>query len=205
MPHLPRIVVIEDHALVRDAICGVIEMSDNLELSGSASNGREALDLLRADNVDVAVIDFALPDMTGVEIIQRARSFDTQTRFLMVTGSHMDDQERANITSVAEGFLHKEAGRHALLAAIMAVIEGPRIALVQDTSKTAGLMNAGDLTERERGVLHEIARGHSVDLISGNLGISVNTVRKHRENIMSKLNLNSTAQLVRAAMQIGQF
>ena len=130
-----------------------------------------------------------------------------ETRFLLLTGSHMDDRERAALAAVAEGFLHKESGRESLIEALEAVAcaEPRRPASPLEEDEENGVLRAGLLTARERDVLREIARGHSVDAIAGNLEVRVSTVRKHRENIMAKLGLNSTAQLVRAAMQIGQY
>ncbi len=207
-PGLPpsRVVVIDDHAIVRDAVSTVIEMSDAFELVGTASTGTEAIKLLCETEADVAVIDFAMPDMTGVEVINKLRAMGTKTRFLLLTGSHMDDEERERLSRCAEGFLHKESGRNTLLQAIGKVAAAACLQpSPNDGLDMSGVLGTGDLTGRERGILREIARGHSVEQIATDLGISAATVRKHRENIMSKLELNSTSQLVRAAMQIGQY
>jgi len=205
--HLPlRVVVVDDHAIVRDAVSAVIEMSDSFELAGTASTGSEALELLGRIEADVAVIDFAMPDMTGVDVINKLRAQGTKTRFLLLTGSHMDESERERLSQCAEGFLHKEAGRQTLIEAIRAAADSPCLQPASsDKMDMSGVLGTGDLTDRERDILREIARGHSVDQIADNLGISAATVRKHRENIMGKLELNSTSQLVRAAMQIGQY
>lgn len=200
-----RVVVIDDHDLVRDAVTVAITRSAALELAGEASDGAGALALIERERPDVAVVDFALPDMTGLELIERSRALSPKTRHLILTGSPMDEAERRRLAERAEGFMHKEAGRDELLAAIEAAALSSRLAGAQDEDDGGGLLNAGALTKRERAVLREIARGHPVDAIADGLGISVSTVRKHRENIMQKLALNSTAQLVRAAMQIGQF
>ena len=157
---------------------------------------------------DTAIVDFALPDMTGLELIELARSLSPDTRYLILTGSPMDEAERARLAECVEGFMHKEAGREALLAAIETTAAAKPLEPARretDGVETGGLLSAGALTKRERAVLREIARGHPVDAITDGLGISVATVRKHRENTMMKLKLNSTAPLVRAAMQIGQF
>lgn len=205
-PPPSRVVVIDDHAIVRDAVSTVIEMSDAFELVGTASTGTEAIKLLCETEADVAVIDFAMPDMTGVEVINKLRAMGTKTRFLLLTGSHMDDEERERLSRCAEGFLHKESGRNTLLQAIGKVAAAACLQpSPNDGLDMSGVLGTGDLTGRERGILREIARGHSVDQIATDLGISAATVRKHRENIMGKLDLNSTSQLVRAAMQIGQY
>lgn len=202
-----RVVVVDDHAIVREAVGGTIDMQAGYTLAGAAEDGMSAIDLLLAEKPDIAVVDFALPDMTGLEVIERVRGEGLETRFLLLTGSHMDDRERAALAAVAEGFLHKESGRESLLAALEAVAhaEPRRPAAPLEEDEENGVLRAGLLTVRERDVLREIARGHSVDTIAENLEVRVSTVRKHRENIMTKLGLNSTAQLVRAAMQIGQY
>jgi DNA-binding NarL/FixJ family response regulator len=202
------VAIIDDHAIVREAIGATIDMQDKYTLVGSAEDGEAAVALLLSERPDVAVVDFALPDMTGLEVIGRVRSEGLDTRFLLLTGSHMDDQERAALAAVVEGFLHKEAGRDNLLAALAGVASSAvrkPAAGEADGAPEGGVLKAGLLTVRERDVLREIARGHSVDTIAANLDVAVSTVRKHRENIMAKLELNSTAQLVRTAMQIGQY
>ena len=124
----------------------------------------------------------------------------------MLSGAPLDEDERAEIASRVEGFLHKEEGRDALVAAIRSTAAAPRRARLHrvDAART-GVLNASALTPRERAVLREIAKGRSVDAIAETLGMSPGTVRKHRENIMGKLGLNSTAALVRAALQIGSY
>lgn len=203
-----RVVVIDDHAIVREAVGGTIAMRAGYEVVGAAEDGEGAIALLLAQKPDIAIVDFALPDMTGLEVIERVREAGAVTRFLLLTGSHMDERERAALAAVADGFMHKEAGRDSLLAAVEAVAEAPlRRPLTRqpEPDEEGGVLKAGSLTVRERDVLREIARGHSVDTIAENLDVRASTVRKHRENIMAKLGLNSTAQLVRAAMQIGQY
>lgn len=200
-----RIIIVDDHAMVRDVLCHVIEMNDAYKLVGSAATGTEALVLLESGDVDIAIIDFAMPDMTGIEVIQQGRAFNIPTKYLLLTGSQMNETERQNIATVSEGFLHKEAGRDALLDTLESVAQADSLGEVKQSDDQCGVMKAGDLTARERGILREIARGHPVATIAKTLKISVNTVRKHREHILSKFSLHSTPQLVRAAMQIGMY
>jgi len=205
-PASPRVIIVDDHDLVRDAVAAAVDLADGLSLVGEADDATRALELIETEQPDVAVVDFALPDMTGLELIERARRLSPQTRYLILTGSPMDEAERARLAEFAEGFLHKEAGRETLIDAIRRTAATTKLCQPPPAGESeGGLLNAGELTKRERGVLREIARGEPVDAIADRLGISVSTVRKHRENIMLKLKLNSTAQLVRAAMQIGQF
>ena len=201
------VIIIEDHDLVRDVLSAMVVRSDRLTLAGEAGDGNSALSLMEQRQADLAIVDFALPDMTGLEVIASARRVQPDTRYLILTGSPMDQQERARLAEFAEGFMHKEAGRDALLSMIIETAEKPPLGVSGPTPPDTGLglANVGALTKRERSVLREIARGNSVDQMADALGISPSTVRKHRENVMAKLKLNSTAQLVRAAMQIGQY
>lgn len=201
------VVIVEDHDLVRDALSAMVSRHPDLDLVGQAGDGTTALGLLETSSVDLAIVDFALPDMTGLEIITKARSIQPATRYLILTGSPMDEEERIRLAEFAEGFMYKEAGRDTLLDAIIATAKMTPLKVTETglSEDRVGFINSGALTKRERSVLREIARGHSVDQISEALNISPSTVRKHRENIMAKLNLNSTAQLVRTAMQIGQY
>lgn len=120
-----RVVVIDDHAMVREAVGATIEMQPGYTLVGAAEDGAAALDLLVAAQPDVAVVDFALPDMTGLEVIEQARGRALAVRFLLLTGSHLDEDERAALAAAADGFLHKEAGRDALLGALDRVASQP--------------------------------------------------------------------------------
>lgn len=203
---LVPVVVIDDHAFVREAIEAAIEAAPDLALDGSAADGAEAVALITGRRPDVAIMDFALPDMTGLDAVEAIRAAGAPTRFVLLTGAPLAPRERDAVAGRVEVFLHKESGQDALLAAVRAAAAAPMLRPPPvDATEVSGALNAGLLTLRERAVLREIARGRPVDEIAARLGVSPATVRKHRENIMSKLNLNSTAALVRAAMQIGQY
>jgi len=201
-----RVVIVDDHSLVREALVQSIALEPDLEVCGEAGDGQQGLLLCHALNPDLVVLDFSLPDMTGVDVVDALNAAGRRPRVLLLTGAPMDDEERAQLARRVEGFLHKEAGRDALVAAIRAAACEPvksRVAYRDDDR--SGELNASALTPRERAVLREIAKGRSIDDIAQTLGMSPSTARKHRENIMGKLNLNSTAALVRAAMQIGSY
>ena len=199
------VIVVDDHELVREAVGSAISQSDQLDLVALAPDGATGRSLIEAHQPDIAVIDFTLTDMTGLELIESVRPAAPRTRFMMLTGSPMDKDEQAQLSARVEGFLNKAKGRKTLITKILETSQAPRIPPREFFEDSGGLLNASLLTTRERELLHEIARGRSVREIADKLAISVATVRKHRENIMDKLELNTTAQLVRAALQIGQF
>ncbi|XBQ17031.1 MAG: response regulator transcription factor [Oceanicaulis sp.] len=198
--------MVDDHAFVRDAAEAVIAGCHDLDPVGSAGTGAAAIAKVFELDPDVVVVDFALPDMTGLDAVETLRAEGIPARFVLLTGAPLDAAERDAIAARVEVFLHKEAGHEALLGAIRkAALAAPLAPAPADPFAASGAVNAGLLTARERAVLREIARGRPVGEIAERLGVSPATVRKHRENVMSKLNLNSTAALVRAAMQIGQY
>lgn len=201
-----RVVVVDDHSLVREALVQSIALEPDIEVCGEASNGLEALTVCAALNPDLILLDFSLPDMTGIDVVDAMNAAGSRPRVLLLTGAPLDEDERAQLAREVEGFLHKEAGRDALVAAIRAAAAEPvkaRSARAEDDR--SGVLNASALTPRERAVLREISKGRSVEIIAETLGMSPSTVRKHRENIMGKLCLNSTAALVRVALQIGSY
>jgi DNA-binding NarL/FixJ family response regulator len=201
-----RVVIVDDHSLVREALVQSIALEPDMEVCGEAGDGQQGLLLCDTLNPDLVVLDFSLPDMTGVDVVDALNAAGRRPRVLLLTGAPMDDEERAQLSRQVEGFLHKEAGRDALVAAIRTAA-GARLkarTASRDDDRT-GVLNASALTPRERAVLREIAKGRSIEDIAQTLGMSPSTARKHRENIMGKLSLNSTAALVRAAMQIGSY
>lgn len=201
-----RVVIVDDHSLVREALVQSIALEPDLEVCGEAGDGQQGLLLCDTLNPDLVVLDFSLPDMTGVDVVDALNAAGRRPRVLLLTGAPMDDEERAQLSRQVEGFLHKEAGRDALVAAIRTTAGAPLRPRAHslDDART-GVLNASALTPRERAVLREIAKGRSIEDIAQTLGMSPSTARKHRENIMGKLGLNSTAALVRAAMQIGSY
>ncbi len=201
-----RVVVVDDHSLVREALVQSIAMEPDIEVCGEASDGLEALAICSAINPDLVILDFSLPDMTGIDVVDAMNAAGPRPRVLLLTGASLDQDERDQLAQRVEGFLHKEAGRDALVAAIRAAACEPvKARPAHGDDERTGVLNASALTPRERAILREIAKGRSVELIAQTLVLSPSTVRKHRENIMGKLGVNSTAALVRVALQIGSY
>ena len=201
-----RVVVVDDHSLVREALVQSIALEPDIVVCGEASAGDEAVTVCAALDPDLVVLDFSLPDMTGIDVVDAMNAAGSRPRVLLLTGAPLDEEERDQLARQVEGFLHKEAGRDALVAAIRtAAAEAVKTRPAHADDERPGVLSASALTPRERAVLREIAKGRSVEMIAQTLGMSPSTVRKHRENIMGKLCLNSTAALVRVALQIGSY
>ncbi|WP_371394200.1 response regulator [Glycocaulis abyssi] len=204
---LIRVFIVDDHSLVREALARSVTLEPDIEVCGEARDGVSALEQLAELDPDLVLLDFTLPDMTGLEVVSAMNRAGRRPPVLLLTGAPLDETERAALADAVEGFVHKEDERDTLIAAVRetAARQVRKKAATPREDPPAAAMNAGNLTARERAVLREIARGHSIEQIAGSLAISAATARKHRENIMGKLGVRSTAALVRAAVQIGWY
>ena len=183
----------------------MIDIWPDCEVAGEASEGLVGLTELESIPVDIVLVDFALFDITGAELIMRARKAKLNCKFVLLTGAPLDDQEREHLSFLADGFHHKEEGFEGLHAKIIAAHQSESNFNWDGLSENEPLFKADQLTAREREILQAIARGSSIEVIANDLDVSVGTVRKHRENIMQKLEISTSTKLVRVAMQIGQF
>jgi DNA-binding NarL/FixJ family response regulator len=207
-----RIVIADDHHLVRQGLRGLLERAGDVEVVGEAADGQEALELVQRLLPDVLVIDIAMPHLNGIEAVLRLRGLGLKTRTLVL--SMYDDEilVRQALRNGARGYLLKRAVSEELLLAVRAVSRGdtflsPEVAgpvltpLVTDQATDEGPL--GHLTSREREVLQLIAEGHTNREIAAHLDLSEKTVEKHRGHLMFKLHVHETAGLVRLAIKHG--
>jgi two-component system response regulator NreC len=212
-----RILLVDDHAVVRAGLRMLLGADAELEIVGEAENGIQALRLTGELAPDVVLMDISMPDMNGIEATRRIKADHPNVAVLALT-MHEDDQYFFEMLGAgASGYVPKRAAPNDLISAIHAVQGGgvflfPSVAraLVQDflqRSTHAGAERSNHsfdaLTEREREVLTLIAQGRSNQEIADQLVISIKTVNRHRENIMAKLNLHSRVELVRYALEKG--
>jgi two-component system response regulator NreC len=209
-----RIVLADDHALVRAGIRALLEKQDDMEIVGEAADGREALKTVAELRPDVIIMDIAMPRMGGIEATKRIKSQYPHVQILALT---MLEDERyffEIIQAGASGFIVKGALPDEFLSALRVVAEGkvylyPALAknLLQESvsqADTDGASLAADgLTEREQEVLRLISEERTAKEIANLLQISLRTVDRHRENLMAKLNLHSRAALVKYAIRKG--
>ena len=212
-----RILLVDDHAVVRAGLRMLLGADAELEIVGEAENGIQALRLTGELAPDVVLMDISMPDMNGIEATRRIKADHPNVAVLALT-MHEDDQYFFEMLGAgASGYVPKRAAPNDLISAIHAVQGGgvflfPSVAraLVQDflqRSTHAGAERSNHsfdaLTEREREVLTLIAQGRSNHEIADQLVISIKAVNRHRENIMAKLNLHSRVELVRYALEKG--
>ncbi len=208
-----RIVLAEDHIIVRDGIKSLISANPDFEIAGEAGNGLEAIRLVDKLKPDLILMDLTMPKSNGLDAIGDIKACSPETRILILTVHKIEEYVRACLKAGADGYLLKKSSHKELLNAICHVISGepyldPGISdkiikgyLRGNTETDRGTLNT--LTKREREVLKLIAEGYKNAEISDYLCISVNTVESHRNNLMKKLDLHSVAALTAYAIKQG--
>ena len=213
MPKI-RVLVVDDHTIVRDGICALLSLTEDIKVVGEATNGNEALKMVKELNPDVVIMDIAMPIMGGLEATRRISKEFPRTKILVLT--QYDDKEHvfSVIESGASGFISKAAASSELVSGIRSVHRGdsyltPSVAklLVENYQNTAGKRATQDpydqLTERERDILKLLAESYSVQEIAEMLVITPKTVEGHKTNLMAKLGIHNRIDLVKYALRKG--
>jgi two-component system nitrate/nitrite response regulator NarL len=192
-----KILIVDDHPLVRKGISSVLSFEENIGKILEASNPEEAIEILDADKFTLAIVDLNLGNRDGLEIVSKARKLGIKTKFLILTSSvRKEDFFRAKEIGV-DGYILKEAFAEDIIYAIHVVLRGkeyidPEIIRYQTNNNHENTLD--ELTPRENDVLMELSKGYSNYEIGKELFISENTVKKHVSNILSKLELNHRTQ-----------
>ena len=209
------ILLAEDHAVVRQGLCALLNADGQFLIVGEARTGREAVELAKSLRPDVILMDIAMPVLNGLEATRQVLAVNPAAK-VVILSAHSDDEyiERMSAAGVA-GFLEKQSSAEILTHAIREVVKGktffsPAIAKrLHDKENLPrsrdGLArpNASRLTSRESEVLQLVAEGWANKQVAAELGISIKTVEKHRQHLMDKLNLHETAGLTRYAIAAG--
>ncbi len=204
-----RILLADDHAVVRQGFRAILAAEPDMEIVGEAANGRDAVELAERLQPDVVVMDVAMPELNGIEATRRLADSTPRTRILALSMHKDSVYVREILRAGARGYLLKDAFDSDLLAAVRAVArgEGYLSPAVSDAVLSDYRKHVTDpldlLTSREREVLQMLAEGKTNKDIATLLKLSVYTVDAHRGRIMEKLNLHSIGELVRFAVRNG--
>ena len=210
---MTRILIADDHALVREGLRNVLAERPDWVVCGEARNGRETVAKARELKPDVRVLDFAMPELNGLEVTRQVRAARPQTEVLILTMHESEQLARAALAAGAHGFVLKSDAGTTLVTAVehlsqhrpffTAKVSHMVLDHDQHPVVSAGEEKpAGDpLTAREREVVQLIAEGRSSKQVGDVLGISVKTVDTHRANLMRKLGIHSVSELVRYAIR----
>ena len=204
-----RVLIADDHLVVREGLRAILETAPDLELVGEAADGAEAVRLAGELEPDVVLMDLAMPNVDGIEAIRQIRTLYPEIEVVILTTYDDDEYIVRGLRAGARGYLLKDAGRQVLFEAIRAAARGESLLPPTVVEKVVahlaepGPAKAGGLTERERQVLTLLAQGSANKQIAARLHITERTVKAHVTSIFNKLGVNSRAEAVAVALRRG--
>jgi two-component system NarL family response regulator len=198
-----RVLVVEDHNVVRQGLVALLNVVEGLEVVGEAGDGAEAIAQFRKHKPDVTLVDLRLPRMSGVDVIQRVRMETPQARFIVLTTYDGDEDIYRALKAGAKAYLLKGMTSEELIATIRLVHEGKSHIPPAIAERLAERMGAEDLTPREFDVLEQIVYGKSNKEIATELDVSEATVKTHINSLLGKLGVTDRTQAATAAIQRG--
>jgi two-component system, NarL family, response regulator NreC len=205
-----RVLIVDDHAVVRSGLKLVLESEEGIEPVGEAGSARDAVLEARSTKPDVILLDVVMPDQSGIEVIPTLLKENPETKILVLSMQDDPHYVREAFAAGASGYVLKEAADREVVAAVREVAGGGRYVhpelgarLVTADSEQRRRAEEDPLSERESEVLRLLALGHTNQEIAKQLFISIRTAETHRSHIMQKLRLSSRAELVRYALERG--
>jgi len=209
-----RIVIAEDHTILREGLRSLLTSGSEFEVVGEAEDGREAIRCVEKLKPDLILTDLSMPRMNGMEAIREIKKRSPETKILVLTVHKTEEYILATVRAGADGYLLKESTHAELLMAVKHVLSGKRyispgisdkvLEGYLDGRRTLKTRTSWEtLTQREREILKLIAEGYKNKEIADDLCISVKTVEKHRSNLMEKLNLHNIQALTAFAIGKG--
>jgi DNA-binding NarL/FixJ family response regulator len=206
-----RILIVDDHAVVRRGVRSLLESQAEWEVSGEATTGREAVEMARRLQPDVVVMDLSLPELNGLDATRQILKDSPRSEILVLTMHHSEELARDALQAGARGYVLKSDADQSLIAAVKSLREhkpflSARVTefvlddYLRRTDAVDGVAREG-VTAREREIIQLLAEGKSNKEAASTLAISVKTIEAHRANIMRKLRLRSVSELVRYAIR----
>ena len=207
-----RIVVADDHHLVRQSIVSLLESAKDIEVVGEAADGHETLWLIQQKRPDIAMVDVAMPQLNGIETTRRIQSLAVDTHVIILSMYSDEGVVRQALRNGAKGYLLKSSIVEELMLAIKSAIKGdiylsPSIAqtvlteYLLEESASESLAISDRLSSREREILQLIVEGHTNRSVAEILNISIKTVEKHRASLMKKLEVRGITDLIVVALK----
>lgn len=203
-----RILIVDDHAVVRKGLAMVLRLEPDLEVIGEAENGKAGLEAAQRLNPDIALVDLTMPVMDGQEMALALRKFHPQVKIMMLTGTEVDDRVSDLVAAGIEGYVLKQIEPGELVRAIRAVVHGEAYLHPDVMKKIVSRIQpqkiaSVSLTPRELEVLEWMATPNTYKQIALQLCVSEETIRSHVKNILEKLKQPNRSQAVLCALRLG--
>ncbi|SRR5258706_193551 len=202
-PERARVVVVDDHALLRTGVANIINQEPDLEVVGEAADGLEAVRAFERLRPDVMLLDLRMPVMEGVEAVRQIRERDPQARVIILTTYDTDEDIARALRAGAKAYVLKDISADALVACIRDVLAGKTYIAPAAAAKLAEGVARVQLTPRELSTLRLMADGRTNKEIAGHLGISERTVKTHLGHLFEKLSVTTRTEAVRVATRRG--
>ena len=203
-----KILLVDDHAIVREGIRRIIDDTTGITVSAEASTGQEALDLIWKEKYDLVILDISMPEKNGLQTLKEIKKHDAKLPVLMLSMHAEEQYAMRAIKAGASGYLTKETASEQLVSAIRKIYDGrkyisQRVAelLVTDIYHNEDKQLHEYLSDREFEIFKLIVRGSSAKIIAANLSISDKTVSTYRSRILKKMNMKSTADLIHYSIE----
>lgn len=205
---MKRILIADDHGIVREGIRSLVDEQPDLEVAGEAASVPDVLDLVREEEADLLVLDLGMPGGEGLETLQRIQAAASDLP-VVILSVHPEDQLAARMLRAgASGYVHKETASENLVTAIRRVLGGTRYVSPDMASRLASDLGGDatgepheDLSDREFQVLRLLGDGRSVSGIADELSLSAKTVSTYKSRLLDKMEMETTAQLIRYAVE----
>jgi DNA-binding NarL/FixJ family response regulator len=210
-----RILIVDDHQIVRDGIRRILDDENDIELIGSIGSGKEALGFIKCNQPDIVIADLSMPNMTGIELTEKLTSLYPDIKVLILSMFNNEEYIKSAIQAGAKGYLPKQdSTTEILLEAIRTIANGeefysPSISklVMKSFVHNVKSANASDiakkqqLTTREKEILKLYVEGYTNNEIAEKLNLSVYTIKTHKNNIMQKYNFKSTVEMIKFALR----
>lgn len=202
-----RVVVVDDHPVVRHGLTSILRYEQDIEVVGEAADGIEAVTLILSTQPDVVLLDLRLPKISGIDVMRQVRAQAPQVRFLVLTTYGTDEYIGPALAAGAQGYLLKDVAPDELARGVRSLIQGGAALEPAVAARLIGRMSDSsrddDLSARELDVLRLLVAGSSNKHIAAQLYVSENTVKSHISHIFDKLGVQSRAEAVAVALQRG--
>lgn len=202
-PPVIKILLIDDHFVVRSGLVASLELEDDMKVVGESDRGEEVVALFARWQPDIVVMDLQLPGVSGIEATSELLKVHPDAHVLIFSTFARDEEIQAALRAGALGYLQKSSSRDDLLAAIRTVARGGQSLPPAIAQRLRNRLAEPEITPREREILALVAQGNSNKVIAAGLGISEDTVKQHVSRILTKLKVNDRAQATAEAIRRG--